>query len=129
VKSESIGAAADIAKQVEHALAWATTVPDSVKATIEDHDGVLSGTVGSWAEKQHAGFTAWVSPASVKSSTAFRCVPTKSLPRINSASQRRAEPVLRSPHSTTTGTEPSCLKTSTQTSQSLFTPEAHSPEC
>ena len=35
----------DIAKEVEHALTWASTVPDTVKAEIQGHDITLTGQV------------------------------------------------------------------------------------
>jgi len=35
----------DIAKEVEHALTWASNVPDTVKAEVEGHDITLTGSV------------------------------------------------------------------------------------
>jgi osmotically-inducible protein OsmY len=43
----------DIAKEVEHALMWASNVPDTVKAEIRDHDVTLTGSV-SWDYQRRA---------------------------------------------------------------------------
>ncbi len=45
--------APDIAKEVEHALAWASNVPDTVKAEIRGHDVTLTGSV-SWDFQRRA---------------------------------------------------------------------------
>lgn len=44
---------ADVAREVDHALAWATNVPSAVKATIRDHTIVLSGEV-RWNTQREA---------------------------------------------------------------------------
>lgn len=44
----------DIAKEIEHALTWATNVPDSVKAEVKGHNVTLTGQVNWDFQRQAA---------------------------------------------------------------------------
>ncbi|MBU4556969.1 MAG: BON domain-containing protein [Actinobacteria bacterium] len=51
--SRSLVSETDIAKEVEHALRWATNVPETVKAEIKDHLVILTGEV-TWEFQREA---------------------------------------------------------------------------